>query len=460
MSTIATGDSTESYTDSRFADPQLGEIAESAEIKPRQSRLTGILYELLSWFFIIPAGFLIHLIISFLLLLVFVSGLVLPIVFFSGGELSFFHYLFILVPLILLTLVSFHLTYRFTIKTFYRVRRWAKRLRASALSDLQTNDKPPILYLRSFSEDLDNNENRLIQSTYEEDLAVALSSIGPLVAIGQPGDEVSPLGATRIYVSDDDWQEKVQRLMEISQLVVIHAGTTDALMWEFEATLCELEPRKLIISVLSWADLDENRRADNYTKFKKKFEKVSRDLGLSITLPENVGEANFVVFDEDWTPRRVALTGWRKAFYRFSSSCTVTESLRPVLNVRGLSLSWWRNIGYGVFLLWMAIGILGIPIQILIYQQNPQLDPGIFSVGAEFMAMIGLIIGMPILLIRQVMPGAFDLGASPLAVAGPLVAGGILLLRLLIMLAWFMVLNRLIENLLGYFRQVTEGDGR
>ena len=49
--------------------------------------------------------------------------------------------------------------------------------------------------------------------TPEEELAGILRCFGPFVAIGRPGEEVSEIGAARMYVEDDDWEVVVSDLL-------------------------------------------------------------------------------------------------------------------------------------------------------------------------------------------------------------------------------------------------------
>jgi hypothetical protein len=73
----------------------------------------------------------------------------------------------------------------------------------------------PVVYLRSFY--VDQGFSRRPRPvgrpfsvrTEEEQLAKALREIGPVVAIGKPGERLPRLGANRIYVRDEDWQEQV-----------------------------------------------------------------------------------------------------------------------------------------------------------------------------------------------------------------------------------------------------------
>ena len=45
-----------------------------------------------------------------------------------------------------------------------------------------------------------------------------LGGVGPVLAIGRPGEKLAHLGAARLYVSDDDWQNVAHRLMASAQL--------------------------------------------------------------------------------------------------------------------------------------------------------------------------------------------------------------------------------------------------
>ena len=45
--------------------------------------------------------------------------------------------------------------------------------------------------------------------TPEQELADILEHVGPVVAVGKPGEPLPELGAARLYVSHDEWQGKV-----------------------------------------------------------------------------------------------------------------------------------------------------------------------------------------------------------------------------------------------------------
>jgi hypothetical protein len=107
---------------------------------------------------------------------------------------------------------------------------------------LQSIDvRTSVLYLRSFTEGDIAAETRGIGtflshlSTEEEQLAAAVEVVGPLVAIGRPGDKLPQLGALRLYVPDEEWQATVTTLLTRARLVILRvARDTPRLRWELE----------------------------------------------------------------------------------------------------------------------------------------------------------------------------------------------------------------------------------
>ena len=86
-------------------------------------------------------------------------------------------------------------------------------------------EQSPVLYLRSFEDD--QRAARLKgQLTEEEHLASVLSQIGPFVAVGRPGEALPTVGASRVYLGDDQWQPTVESLLRGSRLVIIRTGRT------------------------------------------------------------------------------------------------------------------------------------------------------------------------------------------------------------------------------------------
>jgi hypothetical protein len=101
---------------------------------------------------------------------------------------------------------------------------------------LARDQRPPIVYLRSFVDDTAEGDSPdsggFVFGTYEERLIRAMRAYGPVVAIGQPGERLPPLGAARIYAGDADWQRTVSELAAKARLVVLRPAATESVLWE------------------------------------------------------------------------------------------------------------------------------------------------------------------------------------------------------------------------------------
>lgn len=133
-------------------------------------------------------------------------------------------------------------------------RRWLRRLRQREsdslaqhiLAELRAGRDPArefFVYLRAFettgrlraplfSFDLGSlGLGRLRTTELESFIGAALMKVGPLVALGRPGESI---GAGRIETSDEGWRNDIARLAERAKAIVLipshHAGT----LWEAE----------------------------------------------------------------------------------------------------------------------------------------------------------------------------------------------------------------------------------
>src|SRR5256885_1646011 len=142
--------------------------------------------------------------------------------------------------------------------------RLRKRFRVNAAKRLQHETRAPIMYLRSFYlENTDQDSGRSLKFFEKEHddevLASVLKNIGPLIAVGRPGDKIPPLGSIRLYFKDDEWQDQVRKLITISQLVIIQPGYTEGTEWEMEEVR-NLPPEKLVYPFLAWDHLTKSSR--------------------------------------------------------------------------------------------------------------------------------------------------------------------------------------------------------
>lgn len=140
----------------------------------------------------------------------------------------------------------------------FRGRRQSAKAIATGPNNPLSDDKPDVLYLRSFSTDPSSITKQLMTgfSTDEEQLAVVLRPFGDLIAIGQPGEPLPLPGATRVYASNAEWQRVVLDRMRSSALVIIRAGAGPGLIWEFGQAFRHVSPERLLILILRTSAAD------------------------------------------------------------------------------------------------------------------------------------------------------------------------------------------------------------
>jgi hypothetical protein len=99
---------------------------------------------------------------------------------------------------------------------------------------LDTDRRAPVLYLRSFE---DESLRALPSGDMEDRLEIilteTLSLVGPVVAVGDPADDLPPVGAARDYFGEQ-WQQSVRQFMERARIIVAIVNTTPGVVWEVE----------------------------------------------------------------------------------------------------------------------------------------------------------------------------------------------------------------------------------
>lgn len=131
---------------------------------------------------------------------------------------------------------------------FYRRGRRLGALDARAL--MNRDERPIVLYLRSFSDDdvtirtAVAGRRSLVEQLsprrfdrFEEAVAWELNRTGPVVALNPPGTDLAPLGAARTSLPNEDWQSVIGQWMESAALIVLNAPPrelTKGFEWELE----------------------------------------------------------------------------------------------------------------------------------------------------------------------------------------------------------------------------------
>ena len=148
---------------------------------------------------------------------------------------------------------------------------------APTAADARAKDpRPPVVYFRSFDVDsqiiVAPGRGRSLARFFwytvsvspEQEMGFILGQVGPVVAIGKPGERLPELGAARIYVADDEWREVVTTWMSEAALVVFRAGETEGLWWEVEQALARCSRRRILIVELG--------PPQAYLSFRQKFD--------------------------------------------------------------------------------------------------------------------------------------------------------------------------------------------
>lgn len=208
-----------------------------------------------------------------LLIVGLVSGIVLSLVPFSGGDPT------LSAMKIVLGLFSLGLILGGGY-TFFRGRQYMAQETAETVF---RSGEDTVLYLRSFKDDssvagqtfLWLLTSAIVQgwATDEERLAGVFRPFGALVAIGEPGERLPLPGAARQYVDHPEWQRLVTEMMKESRLVVLRAGLSEGLLWELGRALETVPPERVLVLTMGMS-------SRKYAKFR---ERANEKCG--VTLP-------------------------------------------------------------------------------------------------------------------------------------------------------------------------------
>lgn len=263
--------------------------------------------------------------------------------------------------------------------------RYGKRFADEDPESLLAKDKRQIvLILRAFT--LDQNAwwgGAGSELNFEQSLTSILSCVGPVVAVGKPGEHLAPSGAARIYIPDESWKNRVVQLMNEAKIVIlilysenpsVQDDKLKGFRWEIQEATKKLDSRKMLFIlpaatqlVLSVASYSFHRGKKKRFARKKSFEDFYRLIKseLPYNLPPSVEKAQFLYFNSHGHPETVrtrarGLLGFSLALRPFFRELGV----KPC-TVNPLLLLWRFNVVYrAVFLagILMLIFILVIAL--------------------------------------------------------------------------------------------------
>ena len=240
---------------------------------------------------------------------------------------------------------------------FYRGKQYAALAEAQ---EARHDERAPIIYLRSFAKD-ESMAGQVFTAllspkvlsgfaTNEEQLAQAVAPIGPLVAIGQPGERLPKPGAIRTYATEAEWKDVVTHWLSIARLVILRPGATGGVRWEMEQAFAVVPPDRVLLLLMSVNAAD--------------YESISQSVKdrFNIALPPFADVrrwrrvSGFIEFGDDWRARFLPLRApfWRSGAYK-GMLRLFHHTLRPVFDRLGVG---WRPMPIS-FLTFASLSILG-----------------------------------------------------------------------------------------------------
>jgi hypothetical protein len=246
----------------------------------------------------------------------------------------------------------------------YRGKQYGARASALRLLD---DERPPVVYLRPFAKDESLAGQvftavltpRMLSgfASEEEQLAQAVAPIGPLVAIGQPGERLPKPGAVRAYATDAEWKGVVQHWLASARLIILRPGTTQGVWWEMERAISMARPERFLLFLVRATRAEYESLAgslrDRFTLSLPPFDAIQRGRQIS----------GFFQFDDDWRASFLPLKApfWRVSSYK-PTRTLVHNALHPVFQTLGVA---WQPSPISSAKI-AAIGLLALPVAFFI----------------------------------------------------------------------------------------------
>jgi hypothetical protein len=202
--------------------------------------------------------------------------------------------------------------------------------------------RPPVVYLRPFAKD-ESLASQVFTSVLtirvmsglasdEEQLAKAVAGIGPLLAIGQPGERLPKPGAIRTYATDAEWKDVVSHWLSIANLIIVRPGTSRGVSWELGHVFRIGRPDRILLLFTGVKERDYQSIGlvlrDQFNICLPPFTKISSLRSVS----------GFFELDKHWQATFLPLTApyWRRGPYKPMLQL-FHYALKPVFNRLGVA---------------------------------------------------------------------------------------------------------------------------
>lgn len=164
-----------------------------------------------------------------------------------------------------------------------------------------TSSGPIVLFLRSFAtEGAFHDETPffvgLRAESEEEEVAqlFAGAGLGEFVGLARPGQRFQELGAARVDIGSQDWQEAISRLIARSNAVAMQLGDSEALLWELDVIVRSGKLHRTLFFLPSAVDEDDLR-----TKYSTVLAKIANKSDYPRFPSELKAGARFLYFDDE-----------------------------------------------------------------------------------------------------------------------------------------------------------------
>lgn len=180
-----------------------------------------------------------------------------------------------------------------------------------AESLLSVDKRRPVLFLRSFNDDLKLKyliypiDINLIKSFLDFSLETRLSNhftrFGPFIAIGAPGETVPVRGAARVILSDQEWLPRVASWMTEASVIVMYAGLTNWVGWELAKIIETGSFLKLILIIPEVTGQARSIRAEHVSLRIERLSRILKGTRWSNSFAElhNVEDVRAMLFRDD-----------------------------------------------------------------------------------------------------------------------------------------------------------------
>lgn len=225
---------------------------------------------------------------------------------------------------------------------FFLLIRARRYFQVSADSLLAVDKRSPILFLRSFADDEEqqygSSHRALLDFSLETRLANHFHRFGPFIAIGSPSDSVPQPGAARVHISDDQWQSRVIDWMKASHAIVMYCGITQWVNWELRQVIESGRSTSLILMFPEVKGWRPSRRREDIASRTEQIRQVFHDTPWNEELQEfnDFGGLRAMLFREDGSMLMIRSGSHGRDAYHLAALVAHQQLLNPEINEAGV----------------------------------------------------------------------------------------------------------------------------